>query len=216
MNMLTIYFYADPDSNRCVQGVNVLFQDVDLVWLQDPLRFIAALFRSARTNGTRLVSFLSDDGARTTRYAPFFANSGFFYLTADPENVYFAYSVMTAFDILRATGSHQNVFTYRLMERMDLDMSGRGRGSGGSGRSGGPRHNNNSTTSSISGGGGDRNNNNNGGLQVDSVSSVSSAGQFKNRFMSLHQFPSGVKYHHDKAYMAKIHSRAVVPYIFHM
>lgn len=93
--------------------MNVLFQDVDLVWLRDPLVFIRDLFRNSTTSTTssttsttssssaaRLVSFLSDDGARTTRYSPFFANSGFFYLAAGPENVYFAYSVMTAFDIL--------------------------------------------------------------------------------------------------------------------
>ncbi len=137
--------------------------------MKDPLHFIQTLFADARLNGTRLISFLSDDGARTTRYAPFFANSGFFYLTAVPENVYFAYSVMAAFDILKATGSHQNVFTYRLMERMDMTVMVK------------PQQQ-----------------------------------QFKNRFMSLHQFPSGVKYHHDKAYMAKITSRAIVPYIFHM
>ncbi len=103
----------------CMQGMNVLFQDVDLVWLRDPLAFIQDLFRNSSTSSrgsstsgsstsrtssgstsSKLVSFLSDDGARTTRYAPFFANSGFFYLAAGPENVYFAYSVMTAFDIL--------------------------------------------------------------------------------------------------------------------
>ena len=54
------------------------------------------------------------------RYTPFFANSGFYYLPNHPTTEFFAYRVMAAFDVLCASGSHQNVFTTKLMELMDL------------------------------------------------------------------------------------------------
>ena len=65
-------------------------------------------------------AFFSDDGQRSLRYSPFYANSGFYYLLSSPRTEHFAYSVMTAFDILHSTGSHQNVFTMRLLEGLDL------------------------------------------------------------------------------------------------
>lgn len=65
-------------------------------------------------------AFFSDDGQRTLRYTPFYANSGFYYLLANRRTEHFAWSVVTAFDILQATGSHQNVFTLRLLEGLDL------------------------------------------------------------------------------------------------
>jgi hypothetical protein len=65
-------------------------------------------------------AFFSDDGQRTLRYTPFYANSGFYYLLANRRTEHFAYSVVTAFDILQATGSHQNIFTLRLLEGLDL------------------------------------------------------------------------------------------------
>lgn len=65
-------------------------------------------------------AYLSDDGQRSLRYTPFFANSGFYYLVANERTEYFAWSILTAFDLLHITGSHQNVFTIRLIESLDL------------------------------------------------------------------------------------------------
>jgi hypothetical protein len=54
-------------------GADVLFQDVDNVWNEDP---IPALRAASERYNTQWM----DDGARTRRFAPYFANSGFFYL----------------------------------------------------------------------------------------------------------------------------------------
>jgi hypothetical protein len=61
-------------------GFDVLFQDVDLVWMQDPIPYLKALDAD--------ISFM-DDGARTPRYTPLFVNSGFFYIKYNERTLYF-------------------------------------------------------------------------------------------------------------------------------
>lgn len=204
---------------------NVLFQDVDLVWYRDPVQY----FRTAstlpaveETEGGALSShgrfsalaenllslankgaqslpflgkdqgvkhpqftenvissvdkdswghslnslpqadaYLSDDGQRSLRYTPFFANSGFYYLVANPRTEYFAWTVLTSFDLLHITGSHQNIFTIRLIETLDI-------------------------------------------------------ADLKPKLLSLREFPSGVKFNHDKPYMRAIKDNHEHPFIFHM
>ena len=117
------------------QRVNVLFQDVDLVWFKDPFPYFHEFLR----NSTRAVSgsgnedgsvdesraagvqaFFTDDGNRSKRYSPLFFNSGFYYLLYSKASEYFSWSIMTAFDAVQVTGSHQNVFTLRLIEGFGL------------------------------------------------------------------------------------------------
>lgn len=109
-------------------GINILFQDVDLVWWRDPFPY----FKQFSANETRQVeegnslkgkpveAFFSDDGQRSKRYSPYFFNSGFYYLKSTPRSQYFTWSIMTAFDAVQVTGSHQNVFTLRLVESLGL------------------------------------------------------------------------------------------------
>jgi hypothetical protein len=144
-------------------GYHVLFQDVDLVWFKNPFEYFHSHQNATKDNSFEYTAYLSDDGQRSLRYTPFYANSGFYYFLSTPKNIYFAYSIVIAFDSLQATGSHQNVFTSRLMETMDLSDQ--------------PSH---------------------------------------QLFLNLEDFPSGVKYHHDKPFMTKVMSKAHVPYIFHM
>ena len=101
---------------------NVLFQDVDLVWFREPFDYFKRYIQlSADGNfGAHPEAFFSDDGQRGLRYSPFYANSGFYYLLHSPRTVFFAWSIMAAFDLLHVTGSHQNVFTLKLIEQMDL------------------------------------------------------------------------------------------------
>lgn len=105
-------------------GMNVIFQDVDLVWFKEPYSWFQKYgdyAAAAHHNGVRPDAYFSDDGQRgSIRYSPFYANSGFYYLLNNPRTLYFAYSVMTSFDIMQSTGSHQNVFTLRLSEGLDL------------------------------------------------------------------------------------------------
>jgi hypothetical protein len=149
-------------------GYHVLFQDVDLVWFKNPFEYFHAHQNATKGGasgggGDEYTAYFSDDGQRSIRYTPFYANSGFFYLLSTPKNIYFSYSIVIAFDSLQATGSHQNVFTSRLMETMDLSEQ-----------------------------------------------------HSHQLFLNLEDFPSGVKFHHDKAFMAKVTSKRHVPYIFHM
>ena len=58
-----------------MMGYDVLFQDADVIWLRDPL---TEYFHVPEVAGDFDV-YLMDDGARSTRFAPFFANSGFYY-----------------------------------------------------------------------------------------------------------------------------------------
>jgi hypothetical protein len=62
------------------QGMNILFQDVDLVWFKDPFpyfhNYIHKRKKRSKLIGYEPEGFFSDDGQRTHRYTPFFANSG--------------------------------------------------------------------------------------------------------------------------------------------
>ena len=64
--------------------INVLFQDVDLVWFKDPFPYFHDYIKSSNEKtlltGSNIEGFFSDDGQRSLRYAPFYANSGFYYL----------------------------------------------------------------------------------------------------------------------------------------
>jgi hypothetical protein len=97
-------------------GYNVLFQDVDVVWFRDPFRYITQLTKVK----PRIDAFFSDDGQRTLRYSPFYANSGFFYMVSSERTKFLTWSIISAFNTLQATGSHQNVLTMRLLESLDM------------------------------------------------------------------------------------------------
>jgi Nucleotide-diphospho-sugar transferase len=116
---------------------DILFQDVDLIWFKEPYSHIDSFFEShgnRSTDSTRSSDMhegpsrpqsppdgvFSDDGQRGYRYSPFYANTGFYYLTANERTEYFAWSVLTAYDSLQVSGSHQNVFNMRLAEAVDL------------------------------------------------------------------------------------------------
>lgn len=135
---------------------NVLFMDVDIIFFRNPLAYFQAVDPQRQVD-----AFLSDDGQRSLRYAPFYANSGFYFLRANRNTLYFAWSIMTAFDLLHITGSHQNVYTLRLLESLDLYS-------------------------------------------------------LRTFFLPMHEFPSGVKFSHDRPYMRAIEDGHERPVIFHM
>lgn len=106
------------------RGINILFQDIDLVWFKDPMPYFHK-FRADNKNksdvtGSYIEAFFTDDGQRSMRYTPFYANSGFYYFTASERSEYFAWSIMIAFDAIQVLGSHQNVFTTKLVEGLSL------------------------------------------------------------------------------------------------
>lgn len=145
--------------------INILFQDVDIVWFRDPFPWFKdyTMNITARTamTGASKTAFFSDDGQRALRYAPYYSNSGFYYLLANNRSEYFAWSIMTAFDTVQRLGSHQNVLVTRLQEGLSLSHS-----------------------------------------------------QLK--ILPIDDFPTGMLYHHDKAYMDKLYGHQIRPYGFHM
>ena len=96
---------------------NVLFQDVDLVWFKEPFSYFAS---HSHVGQTQTDAFFSDDGQRGLRYAPFYANSGFYFLKANSRTEYLAWLTLLAFDSVKVTGSHQNVFVSKLTECLDI------------------------------------------------------------------------------------------------
>jgi hypothetical protein len=106
------------------RGFNILFQDVDLVWFKDPFpyfkEYLQADSERSKMSGSPVEAFFSDDGQRSLRYAPFYANSGFYYLLASERSVHFTWEIMISFDFVQLLGSHQNVFTNKLIEGLAL------------------------------------------------------------------------------------------------
>lgn len=128
------------------------------MWFRDPWEYLHS-YRSSV--GVDTDTFWSDDGQRGLRYSPYYGNSGFYYIRWNPRTEYWAWSLITAFDTMHTSGSHQNVVTTRLMESMDLY---------------------NVTV----------------------------------KILSVDDFPTGVKYHHDKPYMQRLAKGSIKPYNFHM
>ena len=93
-------------------GYDVLFQDVDLVWMKDPIPYLRGLNAD--------ISFM-DDGARTPRYTPFFVNSGFFFVKNNERSRFFQEKMMKcgASEIGRSH-SHQSVLIKHLSESHHL------------------------------------------------------------------------------------------------
>lgn len=89
-------------------GFNVLFQDVDLVWLINPLPYLLAIDAD--------ISFM-DDGARSPRYTPFFVNSGFYFVKYNARTRYFEEKlVKSGPSEIGFTHSHQSVLIRHLSE----------------------------------------------------------------------------------------------------
>lgn len=91
-----------------------------MVWFKEPFSYFRHHSSSVSLRDTKPLMFFSYDGQRTMRYTPFYANSGFYYMPYHVATEHFSYNVMKAFDVLFASGSHQNVFTTKLMELLDM------------------------------------------------------------------------------------------------
>jgi len=101
----------------CVQmvsalGYDFLFQDVDIVWYKHPLEYFD-------TNPGFDIYF-QDDGAHSTRYAPYSANSGFYYVRHNDRTQFFLTSVLMAGDLVLKTDSHQQALIALLAEHASL------------------------------------------------------------------------------------------------
>mmetsp|Transcript_40233 Transcript_40233/g.85673 ORF Transcript_40233/g.85673 Transcript_40233/m.85673 type:complete len:648 (-) Transcript_40233:46-1989(-) len=103
----------------CVQLVNelghdLLFQDADVVWYKDPLDYF---------HDKSLPEFdiyFQDDGSRQERYAPYSANTGFYYVRSNDKTRHLFRNMLYSADLIAAWNSHQQVLIALLAEHSSL------------------------------------------------------------------------------------------------
>ena len=103
----------------CVQLVNelgydLLFQDVDVVWYRPPLDFF--LDKSM----PKFDVYFQDDGSRQERYAPYSANSGFYFARSNPKTRHLFKQLLYSSDLISAWRSHQSVLIALLAEHSSV------------------------------------------------------------------------------------------------
>ena len=105
----------------CVQmvsalGYNMLFQDVDIVWYRNPLEY----FQDKNSPIYHFDIYFQDDGGHSVRYAPYSANSGFYFVRHNARTEYFLTSLLLAGDLILKTDSHQQALIALLSEHVSL------------------------------------------------------------------------------------------------
>mmetsp|Transcript_31660 Transcript_31660/g.46709 ORF Transcript_31660/g.46709 Transcript_31660/m.46709 type:complete len:570 (-) Transcript_31660:53-1762(-) len=101
----------------CVQlvsmlGYDFLFQDVDIVWYKNPFEYF--------DKNPQFDIYFQDDGAHSTRYAPYSANSGFYYVRHNDRTQFFLTAILMAGDLVIKTDSHQQALIAALSEHASL------------------------------------------------------------------------------------------------
>lgn len=101
----------------CVQLVNylgfdLLFQDVDVVWYKNPLEW----FQDKENPYHEYDMYFQDDGAHSIRYAPYSANSGFYFVRSNDLTRYFFTSLLYHNDEILTSNSHQQVLIQIMAE----------------------------------------------------------------------------------------------------
>ncbi|KAJ1445904.1 nucleotide-diphospho-sugar transferase-domain-containing protein [Pelagophyceae sp. CCMP2097] len=103
-------------------GHDVLFQDADVVWFKDPWTHLYP--EEKNTAGARRLASSDtawmDDGARTTRFSPWFANSGFYLVRSNPRTEMMCTTFLSQYDLVIAWQSHQAVLGQTLQEAHSL------------------------------------------------------------------------------------------------
>ncbi len=92
---------------------DVLFQDVDIVWYKDPMPFFQDMSDPKVANFDVL---FQHDGSDQVRYAPYSANSGFYYVRANKRSQYLFTSLLYHSDLIITWDSHQQVLIQVLAE----------------------------------------------------------------------------------------------------
>jgi len=120
--------YADPNFSGmmlakvfCVHMISqlkydFLFQDVDVVWYKNPIPY----FHNTSSDRYHFDMYFQDDGAHTTRYAPYSPNSGFYYVRHNERTEFYMSQLLKQSDMVVQTGSHQTALTMVLNEQVSL------------------------------------------------------------------------------------------------
>jgi hypothetical protein len=99
----------------CVQLVNelgydLLFQDVDVIWYKNPFDY----FKTGHAKNFDI--YFQDDGNRQERFAPYSANSGFYFARSNDRTKLLFRSILNSGDLVFASRSHQEVLIAMLAE----------------------------------------------------------------------------------------------------
>jgi Nucleotide-diphospho-sugar transferase len=97
-------------------GYDFLFQDVDIIWYKNPLEY----FRDPTNAAHQYDVFFQDDGGHSIRYAPYSANSGFYFVRHNDRTRHFLTSLLMAGDLVLETDSHQQALIALLNEHVSL------------------------------------------------------------------------------------------------
>jgi len=103
----------------CVQLVNelgydLLFQDADVVWYKNPLDY----FHDESL--AKFDIYFQDDGSRQERYAPYSANSGFYFVRSNDKTRHLFRHFLYSGDLIDAWSSHQQVLIALLSEHSSV------------------------------------------------------------------------------------------------
>lgn len=96
--------------------VDFLFQDVDVLWFKNPLPF----FQDKTSIIAGFDAYFQDDGSRSLRFAPYCANSGFYFLRHNERTQYFLTSFLMQSDLILRSSSHQSAMISVLAEHSSL------------------------------------------------------------------------------------------------
>lgn len=97
-------------------GHDVLFQDVDLVWYKNPISF----FHDKSNPLYAFDMLFQDDGARSLRYAPYSANTGFYYVRNNAKTKFLFRNLLFMGDMVLSMTSHQQALAALLDEHSSL------------------------------------------------------------------------------------------------
>ncbi|KAG7344701.1 nucleotide-diphospho-sugar transferase [Nitzschia inconspicua] len=89
---------------------NVLFEDVDVLWFKNPLE----IFESPELEEWDMI--FQDDGSRQTRFRPYSANSGFYFVRNNEITRFFFSTFLRMGDVIDSDHSHQSALTSLINE----------------------------------------------------------------------------------------------------
>uniref|UniRef100_A0A7S4AKP5 Nucleotide-diphospho-sugar transferase domain-containing protein n=1 Tax=Pseudo-nitzschia australis TaxID=44445 RepID=A0A7S4AKP5_9STRA len=91
-------------------GYDVLFQDVDVVWHENPLEYLET------EESKEWDMIFQDDGSRQVRYQPYSPNTGFYFVRNNELTTYFFNSLVKMGDLVTKSKSHQAALTALMAE----------------------------------------------------------------------------------------------------
>ena len=99
-----------------VIGHDVLFQDVDIIWYQNPVTY----FHDKNAEDSNFDVYFQDDGNHAVYYAPYSANTGFYYVRNNERTRHFFNSFLMGGDLVMQSRSHQIPLVALLQEHASM------------------------------------------------------------------------------------------------